>query len=82
MLDILLMQVSVAVIGHYGMCITISQQKQGANNQRSIFDSIERSSNVKPKQPPSKKRKIVEDFDIEISTDDDINEDSDGRNNM
>ena len=43
---------------------------------------MKRSSNVKQKQHPFKKRKVVEDSDIEISSDDDINEDSDESNNM
>ena len=63
------MQVSLPVIGHYNKCITRYQQKQASNNQRSIFDSMKRSSNVKQKQPPSKKRKVVEDSDSEISSD-------------
>ena len=60
------MRVSLTVIGHYDKRTTRSQQKQASNNQRSIFDSVKRSSNVKQKQSPSKKRKVVEDSDIEI----------------
>ena len=82
MLNILLTQVSLTVIDHYDKCITRSQRKQASNNQRSIFDSMKRSSNVKQKQHPFKKRKVVEDSDIEISSDDDTNEDSDESNNM
>ena len=67
MLDILLMLVSLTVIRHYDKCITRSQPKQVSNKQRSIFDSMKRSSNVKQKQPSSKKRKVVEESDIEIS---------------
>ena len=43
---------------------------------------MKRSSNVKQKQPPSKKRKVVEDSDIEISSDYDMNEDSTESNSM
>ena len=43
---------------------------------------MKRSSNVKQTQPPSKKRKVVEHSDIEMSRDDDINEDSNENNNM
>ena len=81
MLDILLMQV-LTVIGHYDKCITRSQQKQAPNNQRSIFNSMKHSSNVKQKQPPSKKRKVVEHSDIEISSDYDMNQGSDESNHM
>ena len=81
MLDILLMQVSLTVLGHCDKCITRSQQKQASNKQRSIFDSMKRSSNVKQK-PSSKKRKVVEDSAIKISSDYDMNADSDESNNI
>ena len=71
MLDILLMQVSLTVIDHYDKCITRSQQKQASNNQRNIFDFMKRCSNAEQRQPPSKKRKVVEDSNIKISNDDD-----------
>ena len=82
MLDILLMQVSLTVIGHYEKSITRSQQKQASNNHHSIFDSMKHTLNVRQKPPLSKKRKVVEDSDIEILSDDDINDDSDESNNM
>ena len=40
------------------------------------------SSNIKQKQPRSAKRKVVEDSDIETSSDYDVKEDSDESNNM
>ena len=82
MLDILLMLVSLTVIRHYDKCITRSQPKQVSNKQRSIFDSMKRSSNVKQEQPSSKKRKVVEESDIEISSNYDMNEDSAESSNM
>ena len=82
MLDILLMQVSLTVIDHYDKCITRSQPKQASNNQRSSFDFMKRCSYVEQRQPPSKKRKVVEDSSTKISSDDDINKDSDESNNM
>ena len=75
------MQVSLTVISHCDKCITRSQQKQASNKQRNIFDSMKRSSNVKQK-PSSKKRKVVEDSAIKISSDYDMNEDSDESNNI
>ena len=53
----------------------------GVQYKRSIFDSMKRSSNVKQK-PSSKKRKVVEDSAIKISSDYDMNEDSDESNNI
>ena len=82
MLDFLLMQVSLTVIGHYDKCITRSQQERASNNQCSIFYFMKRPSRVKQKTPPSKKRKVVEDFDIKISNDDDINENANESNNI
>ena len=43
---------------------------------------MKRSSNVKQKQPSSKKRKVVEESDIEISSNYDMNEDSAESSNM